>query len=483
MQTMGGMTQPVQAEEPRSPEARIERILEEIRTRIGESNYQNWFLEKTEPALEGRRLTIGVASPFLLTWMQKSFRPALLEAARAVLGAEAKVELQVIAPSAEQATTAAAGETPRPRGESPAKKRRQPAAVPNGGGGSPGRRFASLLDFTEGPCNELALAAARQVCEAPGARFNPLVLHGGVGTGKTHLLEGIYASLRRSYPSLRLLYLDSESFANHFTQALREKSLPGFRRKFRTVDVFLVDDVQFFDGKRAIQEEFLHTFKQLLARHRQIVVTCDCHPRLLSRTTDELITRYVAGLVCRVEAPDPETRRKIVQQKAARLQLEATPEALEFVAARFRNNVRELEGALNCLATWQSMTGKRVGVSAARRMLTELERDCTRVVRLADIEQVVCDFFGVNDRELKSSSRHRAVSQPRMLAMFLARKHTHSAYSEIGRYFGGRNHATVMSAEKRVANWIQEGRQFRIASQSWQLDEVIGALEHRLQAS
>lgn len=345
-----------------------------------------------------------------------------------------------------------------------------------------GRRFADLADFAAGACNELALTAARQVCEAPGQRFNPLFIAGPVGTGKTHLLEGIYRQLRRNHPTLNVVFLTAEAFANYFTQALREHTLPSFRQRFRTVDVLLVDDVNFLDAKRVIQEEFLHTFKQLESHGRQIVVTADRHPRLLSKVSEDLKTRFLSGMVCRLDPPDAATREKIVQLKSDKMQANFSPEALQLVAQRFTNNVRELEGALNCLQTYHTMTGKRIGSTAARQVLSDLERDCVRVVRLADIERVICQAFGVEEQELKSSRRTRSLSQPRMLAMYLARKHTSAAYSEIGQYFGGRNHSTVISAERKIHASLTDSTPVRIASQLWKLGDLVESLEQQLVA-
>lgn len=343
-----------------------------------------------------------------------------------------------------------------------------------------GRRFADLADFVKGPGNELALTAALQICDQPGSRYNPLVLYGGVGTGKTHLLEATYRQMRVRHPALRVMFLSAEGFANHFTQALRDRTLPSFRQRFRTVDVLLIDDVDFLDGKRVIQEEFLHTVRQLESHEKQIVLSADRHPRLLTRLSEELVTRFIAGIVCRMESPDLETRRSIVARKAARLTTRVAEEALEFVAQRFRTSVRELEGALNCLETYGHMTGKQVGLSAARQILADLERDCVRVIRLTDVEQAVCRFFAVAPDDLRSPRRSRSVSQPRMLAMYLARKMTQSAYSEIGEYFGGRNHSTVMSAEKRVRSLLDSQVTFRVAAQNWKLGDVVSSLEQQL---
>ncbi len=458
-------------------------ILAEFARLIGRHSFEHWFHRKSRFQVAASELTVHVASPFLLRWMQKQFKPAATQAARAVLGAGAEVKFAVecaeTAPTGHAAPSAPAGRAAIATRVAPPTAASPAPTVHERGIARTGRRFADLSDFVVGPCNEMALAAAFQACQSPGM-YNPLYIYGPVGTGKTHLLEGVYRQLRRTQPALQVLFLSCEAFTNHFTQALREHTLPAFRQRFRTVDVLIVDDIDFLDAKRGIQEEFLHTFKQLEACGRQIVVAADRHPRLLSKMGDELITRFLSGMVCRLEAPDAATRRNIVVRKARRLNADFSPEALEFVADRFTNNVRELEGALNCLQTWQAMTGKRVGITAARQVLAELERDCIRVVRLADIERVVCDVFGIDAAALKSDSRNRSLAQPRMLAMYLARKHTRAAYSEIGQHFGGRNHSTVISAERRIGDWAQRQLSIRIASHSLQVGDVLESIEQQL---
>ena len=239
--------------------------------------------------------------------------------------------------------------------------------------------------------------------------------------------------------------------------------------------------MQFLAGKKVIQEEFLHTFKHLESHQRQLVIIGDRHPRLFTKLSDELSTRFLSGLVCRIEAPDFDTRFAIVKTKAHQCGLEMTPKATEYVAQRFSQNVRELEGAVNCLQTYHYMTGRRVGVTAARSVLSDLERDCIRIVRIPEIEQAVCDLFGLQTDELKSARRTRSLSQPRMLAMFLARKHTQAAFGEIGQYFGGRNHSTVVSADKKIKSGLDSQETIRVAAKTWPLGEVISTLEHQLQ--
>jgi len=261
-----------------------------------------------------------------MSWIQKQFRPAIVGAAQATLGPSARVRFEV---DARVALASSASPDATPRSESketaapPATQAMhvlQPGAS-HATNAAPaprsGRRFLDLCDFVAGISNEIALTAAMQVAQAPGQKVNPLYIYGPVGTGKTHLLEGIYRQTRRNFPALQVVYLTAEAFANYFTQALREHSLPGFRTRFRTVDVLIVDDIDFLDGKKGIQEEFLHTFKQLESLGRQIVVAGDRHPRLFAKSSEELKTRFLSGLVCRVEAPDAETRERLLPSESA----------------------------------------------------------------------------------------------------------------------------------------------------------------------
>jgi chromosomal replication initiator protein len=461
----------------------VQRFLSELETLTGPNDYRHWFHGKVVINLAAEQLTIGVGSPFLLSWMQKRFRREAATAAQAVLGPSAVVVFSV---------ESAPGTKP----QEPPMSLPHPAARPRETGSDPdaagvpvasaparvGRRFSRLADFIPGEPNELPLLAAAQVGQSPGGRYNPLFFYGNHGCGKTHLLEGIYCDVRRRHPTLKSVYLTAEAFTNYFTQALRGHALPGFRDRFRTCDVLLVDDVDFLDGKTATQEEFLHTFDQLVRNGRQVVVASDRHPRLLGRISSELGTRFISGLTCRVQVPDLDARLEILERKTRELKIAVKPEALRHVAGRFRNNVRELLGAMNNLATQHELTGKPVGITSARNVLSELERDCMKMIGLPDIERAVCEFFRVAPKDLKSAKRSRSVAQPRMLAMFLMRKHTSAAYSEIGDHFGGRNHATVISAEKRVREWIAKGETVRVATETWPMAEVVAVIEQRLVA-
>lgn len=514
-----------------------DQIRAELFTVLGEKRYTLWIDGKVSLAIHDDVLTVGVGSPFLLTWMQRQFKTELADAAQRVLGPSARVCLVVDAVASamraqpNKPVEAGAGRSVAPRTATELREAlgqatgltttagvqtagnatenatgaqiggavgsavghststaNNPSSSRSGATGFPlsaparGRRLADLADFVAGPQTELALTAARQIGAGQPTLFNPFYIHGPVGSGKTHLLEGICRQLKRTHPAANVMLITSEAFANYFTQALRDRTLPGFRQRFRGVDVLLVDDVDFFESKRVFQEEFLHTFAELVDHGRQVVLSGSRHPRLLTKLGDDLATRFLSGLVCRLDIPDAATRLAIVRAKAARLSGDFAPEALQYVAQRFQSNVRELEGALNCLQTFHGMTGKRVTLSAARQTLADLERDCLRIVRLTDIERVVCNLFGVKPRDLQSESRVRTVAQPRMLAMFLARKHTQSAYTEIGQHFGGRNHSTVMSAERKVQQWLDENATIQVAAQTWTIGEILSTLEQQLLA-
>jgi chromosomal replication initiator protein len=472
-----------------------DNLIAVVRREIGDRDYSHWFVGKTRLVATNTGITVSVGSPFLLHWMVRQFREPMTRAAVDIVGPAANVEFVVDADlslgSAAQATTsrpdnsrgvsAPAVSAPTPDNSQTVVERVANVADQIARKRT-GRRFADLSEFVDGTCNELAFIAARQVSRSPGEHLNPLFLHGQAGTGKTHLLEGIYREIRRLFPELQVTYLTSEAFTNYFTEALREKKLAGFRQRFRSIDVLLVDDVDFLDSKRAIQEEFLHTIMQLQSHGRQVVVSSDRHPRLLTKLCPELITRFLSGLVCRLESPDFDTRLKIVQTRANQLNSQIAPDALQFVAKRFINNVRELIGALNCLDTWFQLKQQRITLTVARRLLADLERECMRIINMADIEKAVCGFFGVTAKELKSPSRQRTIAQPRMLAMYLARKHTQAGYTEIGKYFS-RNHSTVIAAEKRVRTWLEEDAVLQLSTQSWPFRELLNTVESQLLAS
>ncbi|MEM9702117.1 MAG: DnaA/Hda family protein, partial [Planctomycetota bacterium] len=313
------------------------------------------------------------------------------------------------------------------------------------------RRLRDFGSFVPGPETELALTAAARF--AAGS-VRTLYLYGPSGVGKTHLLEAAVLAMRRRTAGGRVLLMTAEAFANLYTEGLRTSGLPAFRQKLRAADGLVLDDADFFDGKAGFAEEFLHTLQEYERFGRPVAVSADRHPRLLTKTPDELLTRLASGVVTRLTPPDAGTRRAILKRKLEGRNLPLTADALKWVADRFRGSVRELEGALCCLETWREMTGKSVTLPIARKVLSDLERDCARQIRLEDVERAVCDAAGLTAEEIRSKSRAKRVARPRMVAMHLTRKHTAAALREIGGHYGGRNHSTVLNADRSVIDWL-----------------------------
>jgi chromosomal replication initiator protein len=326
----------------------------------------------------------------------------------------------------------------------------------------------------------VAYASALSVVESPGEGANPLVLHGPVGTGKTHLLEGIYAGLRKQHPDWRVCYATAEDFTNRFVQAMRLSKLSGFRKHFRECDALLLDDLHFLASKPATQEEFLHTFDALAANNKQLVVACDCHPRLANELTPELVDRLVGGAVWGLAPPDCGSRLDILRAKAGRTDLPVPEAVLRYIAEQLRGNVRELEGAMHSIRHLSKVSSRTIDLALAREALGDLLRHAVRMAQLPDVDRAICQVLRLQNGSLQTKNRTWAVSHPRMLAMFVARKHTGASYSEIGRHFGGRNHATVVAAEKKVRQWLKQNDEFTVGEQRLRARDVVELVERNL---
>ncbi len=327
----------------------------------------------------------------------------------------------------------------------------------------------------------MALASAQMVVRQPG-QLSPLIFHGPTSVGKTHLLQGIWSAARRSSHRLAPVYLSAEQFTSYFLEALRGSGLPSFRRKYRSVGLLMIDDLQFLVGKRATQVELLHTVDSFLREGRQLVFAADRSPAELAELGPELTTRLTGGMVCRLEPPDHAARLGIVGQMARRMQVQVPPDVQQYVASRLTSHPRELSGALCRLRATSQATGRPISLAMAEEALADLIHNSDRVIRLADIEKAVCQTFGLDPASLQSESKGKHASHPRMLAMWLARKHTRAALSEIGLYFGHRSHSTVVSAQKRVDGWMAAGRPVELADRNWHVEDAIRRVERYLVA-
>jgi chromosomal replication initiator protein len=446
-----------------------------------------WFRDKTVFRLDEGRLIVGVPNRFFQEWLQKTFTDDVAAAAAESLGARPNVDF-IIDPALFQAarlrettstpdTQTASSVAPKPaevREPAPSSRRPPEPQVRT-------RRWRKLSDFAEGSCNRVALAAARHVVEAPGEGPSPLVLHGPVGSGKSHLLEGAYVGLRKARPEWRVAFTTAEEFTHRFLQAMRAGKLGGFRKQFRDADALLADDINFLAGKKATQEEFLHTLDALERDGRPVICTCDGHPRLADELAPELINRLMGGALWGLAYPDQETRLAILRSKNVRAGSDALPEAvMQVLAAELRGNVRELEGAMNTVRHLARATSRPLDVALAREALAEMIRHSVRLVQLVDIDRAVCSVLGLEAGTLQTAKRGWQVSHPRMLAIYLARKHTAASYAEIGHYFGQRNHSTAVAAEKKVRSWRDADKPLPFGKHNLRVKDLLERVEQEL---
>lgn len=327
----------------------------------------------------------------------------------------------------------------------------------------------------------MALGAVELVASRPG-EMSPLVVHGPSGVGKTHLLQGVCTRAREANPQLAVVMLSAEQFTTGFLQALHSGGLPGFRRSCRSADLLVVDDIQFLVGKRATLAEFQQTVDALHRLGKQMVFACDRELDALEGLGADLLTRLRGGMVARILPPDYDVRRGIVAALCARRGLAVPDDVVHYVATRITRHARELYGAVNRLEATSLMLGVPITAGMAEEALADLVRSSGRCVRLADIERAICKAFGIEEGSLQSSRRTKTVSHPRMLAMFLARKHTHAALADIGKYFGRRSHSTVIAAQKTVDEWVSSRTSIVLAESQWDVEEAIRRVEDLLRA-
>lgn len=304
--------------------------------------------------------------------------------------------------------------------------------------------------FVEGKSNQLALAAAQQVAEHPGASYNPLFLYGGVGLGKTHLMHAVGNAMRRHNPEAKIIYLHSERFVADMVKALQLNAINDFKRFYRSVDALLIDDIQFFANKDRSQEEFFHTFNALLEGGQQMILTCDRYPKEIDGVEERLKSRFGWGLTVAVEPPDLETRVAILMKKAEQSHISLAPDAAFFIAQRIRSNVRELEGALKRVIASANFTGRPFDIELIKDSLKDLLALQDKQVSLDNIKRKVAEYYKIKVADLMSKRRNRSVARPRQVAMALAKELTQHSLPEIGDAFGGRDHTTVLHACRKI---------------------------------
>jgi chromosomal replication initiator protein len=426
------------------------RVCSRLKAEIGDAAYDSWLKPVTIRGRQGGEVTISVPTRFIRDWIKTNYGERLRDLWSgenpAVCSVDITVQPQDGKPGGEMAEAA-----PRPR--------RAVAVKTRGGDGITAdlQSLSAPLDprftfpqFVVGKPNEFAYAAARRVAEAPSVPFNPLFLYGGVGLGKTHLMHAVAWDIRHRDPQRTVVYLSAEKFMYRFVRALREHNTVDFKEQFRSVDVLMIDDVQFIGGRDATQEEFFHTFNALVDQGRQIVLSADSSPSDLEGVEERLKSRLNCGLVADIHATTYELRLAILESKAEQLQISVPRKVMEFCAHRITSNVRELEGALNRVAAHSQLVGREPSLETTQELLHDLLRANDRRVTIEEIQKRVAEHFNIRVSDMHSARRARSVARPRQVAMYLAKQLTSRSLPEIGRKFGGRDHTTVMHAVRKV---------------------------------
>ena len=415
------------------------QCLGSIEERIGHQAFDTWFRSVSLDSVNGKEITLRVPNRFFGQWLEEHYRDVVSDVIGELLGCDA-VEIQW---KPDDAAEDAKPEPPRP----PDKKTNRINQL---------NSKYTFGKFVVGASNQFAHAACLAVAENPAKAYNPLYIYGGVGLGKTHLLNAIGTTLYAN-PGMRIVYVSSEQFTNEVVHSIRYDKMVEFRRKYRSAETLLIDDIQFIAGKERTQEELFHTFNALYEAQKQIVLSSDCFPKDIPGMEARLQSRFAWGLIADIQPPDLETRVAILQKKADAEGMKLVDEIAHFIASSVRSNIRELESCLIRLGAFSSLTGEPITMSLTREVLRDLLSASQQRIDIAEVQNAVAARFGVKVADMKSKKRTKALVLPRQLAMYLSRDLTEMSYPEIGRHFGGKDHTTIMHACKKIEKEKQDG--------------------------
>ena len=414
----------------------------EIKERIGRQNYETWIKPIAFVSRNKNEICLDVPNKFFRDWLTEHYLGQIQE----IVSALAKHEVKIVFEINEKPNRQANAENGAKREERERVQKTDSNLVAK----------YTFQNFVVGASNQFAHAACVAVANQPGEHYNPLFIYGGVGLGKTHLVNAIghhSASQRRG---VKVVYLSSESFMNELIGSLRRDKMDEFKKKFRNVDILILDDVQFIAGNERTQEEFFHTFNSLYESHKQIVITSDKFPKEIPGIEDRLRNRFEWGLIADIQPPDMETRVAILQKKAENEGVQLPHDVAFFLASNIDSNVRELEGSLTRLGAFSSLTKATITVELAKDVLRNTLKNAQQEITVENIQKTICDYFNVRIADLKAKRRTQNIALPRQVAMYLCRKYTETSFPAIGDKFGGRDHSTVIHASKTIERKIKE---------------------------
>lgn len=436
-----------------------EAALHDLRSRLSVENFETWLSPIQCRKVEDQTLYLAIPNSFYAEWIGSHYLSFILDSIREKQGGTGYTVEWVV----DEKLQEAALRLPEPVKVTPVSRPIQ--AVRNTPSGLNPKY--SFDNFVVGPSNQLAYASCMSAASKSGQHGNPLFIYGGVGLGKTHLVNAVGHHFLQRQQAQRVLYLSAECFTNEFIWSLQNGKMDEFRNRYRSqCDLLLMDDIQFLAGREQTQEEFFHTFNALYHLDRQIVVTSDMPPKQIPGMQERLISRFQWGLVADIQAPELDTRIAILRTKAEQEHIELGNDVALFLAQTIRSNVRELEGTLLRLAVKADLLQRNIDLDFAKEALRSVLPCPDQATSVEDIQRAACDYFGLKLADIKSHRRHRAVAMPRMIAMYLCRQRLGTSYPELGDRFGGKDHTTVMSAVRKITSIVEDDTTVRDAVQS-----------------
>ena len=437
------------------------QVLYRLKLRLNPTAFETWIASAKVANWQNNCLTIEVENPFILNHLQKTYHSLISEEVEAIVGYSVEVKLttsqekniRIVEPNKNDIASQKLHN--KKLEESPKLSQLNP-------------RY-NFSRFVVGPTNRMAHAASLAVAESPGREFNPLFLCGGVGLGKTHLMQAIAHYRLELYPNANVFYVSTEQFTNDLITSIRQDSMETFREHYRTADILLVDDIQFIEGKEYTQEEFFHTFNTLHEGGKQVVIASDRPPKRIPSLQDRLVSRFSMGLIADIQVPDLETRMAILQKKAEYENIRLPRDVIEYIATNYTSNIRELEGALIRAVTYISLSGLSMNVENIAPVLNPPLEEIT--VSPDTIIKIISENFNVSIEDLKGSSRRREISLARQIGMYLMRQHTDLSLPRIGEEFGGKDHTTVLYSCDKIS---------KLQKKDWDLSQQLSELSDRI---
>lgn len=422
-------------------------VLQNIREKVGPLRFNLWFKNTRLESFDENNANILVPNVFTQVWLQENFSTILREGIGKLVNKDLNIRFSV---------------SKNGEGENvPTTTIPLPEKKPDGNKSySQLNRNLRLEDFVVGPNNRLAYTAALEMIKDKYPAFNPLFIHGTVGVGKTHILQGVWNRVKEEQ-NVNAIYMPAEKWTNEFIYSLQKGKMEAFRQKFRNVDIFLIDDVHFLSNKQGVQEEFLHTFNALYELSKRIILASDAHPKMIGQLKENLASRFMSGMVAKIDKPEYATRLLILRSKAARFDVYFPEEVLEFVAEKFDGNVREVESALTTLSAHAKFNEKKIDLQLASDVLGEFFCAEGKIIKINEIEAVVLNYFNISRNELHSNKKMKSISFPRQICMYLIKTLLNWSYQQIGNYFASKKHTTVMFAIKKVKEQIESDKQFK----------------------